>query len=146
MVAVLADERLYAFTGGRPPTLDELRARYAAQVTGHSPDGAEEWRTWIVRVREDAGASGYVQATITDEGRAADVAWVIGIPWQRRGYASEAAVALVAWLRSRGVVLVTAHVHPDHAASAAVAERAGLAPSAVLEEGERVWRSTEPPG
>jgi hypothetical protein len=29
MVAVLGDERLRTFTGGRPPTLEELRARYA---------------------------------------------------------------------------------------------------------------------
>jgi hypothetical protein len=40
MVGVLSGEELYRFTGGRPPALDELRATYARQVIGHSPDGA----------------------------------------------------------------------------------------------------------
>jgi hypothetical protein len=68
MVGVLGDERLYAFTGGRPPTLAELRARYAQLVVGRSPDGTEQWRNWIVRLR-DGRAVGTVQATITAGGR-----------------------------------------------------------------------------
>jgi RimJ/RimL family protein N-acetyltransferase len=47
MAPLLADERLYTFTGGRPPTLDELRARYARQAAGRSPDGVERWCNWI---------------------------------------------------------------------------------------------------
>ena len=45
MVAVLSGEALYAYTGGAPPGLGELRARYAGQVAGppprrrHAPDG-----------------------------------------------------------------------------------------------------------
>ncbi|HEY1711890.1 MAG TPA: hypothetical protein VGG07_03255, partial [Solirubrobacteraceae bacterium] len=53
MAPVLADERLYTFTGGRPPTLGELRARYARQVKGRSPDGVEGWSNWILRRRSD---------------------------------------------------------------------------------------------
>jgi L-amino acid N-acyltransferase YncA len=75
-------------------------------------------------------------------GRSADVAWVVGAPFQGRGYAVEAASALVAWLRERGVTEIRAHVHPGHAASARVAERIGLIPSGVLDdEGEQIWRS-----
>lgn len=44
MVTVLADDDLYAFTGSGPPTLPELRARYARLVAGHSADGEQEWR------------------------------------------------------------------------------------------------------
>ncbi|MEV4160273.1 GNAT family N-acetyltransferase [Nonomuraea dietziae] len=141
MVDVLSGERLYTFTGGSAPTLEGLRARYTRQVAGRSPDGMEEWRNWIVRRGHDGQAVGYVQATITEQGRRAEIAWVIGLAWQRRGYASQAATALVAWLFDRGVEQVVAHIHPDHAASAAVAAKAGLSPTDQFDDGERLWRA-----
>src|SRR5215470_13258574 len=144
MVPVLSGEALYAYTGGAPPGLDELRARYAGQAAGWSPDGREEWRNWILRREPGGEAVGYVQATITREGRRAEIAWVVGLRWQGRGYATEAARALVGWLDARGVQVVQAHIHPEHAASAAVARRAGLRPSGVTEDGERLWLRDRP--
>jgi RimJ/RimL family protein N-acetyltransferase len=150
MVKVLADPALYVFTGDRPPSLAELQARYAAQTVGRSGDGTETWHNWIVRLRPDGVAIGYVQATIRRAESAADVAWLIGTPWQGRGFATEAARAMLHWLRRNGVGFVTAHVHSDHGASAAVAGRIGLEPTDELEDGERIWRSNErdsrPPG
>lgn len=139
LVGVLAGAELYTFTGGSAPTLDGLRARYARQVAGRSPDGLEEWHNWIIRRVADGRAVGYVQATISDEGRRAEIAWVVGLGWQGRGYASEAARTLVAWLFARGVGVVVAHIHPDHTASAAVASRAGLTPTDRIDHGERLW-------
>ena len=141
MVGVLADPALYRFTGGEPPALVDLRRRYVAQVAGASPDGSERWHNWVVRLAAaDGEAIGFVQATVTAGGSVADIAWVIGTRWQGRGYAAEAAAALVAWLRASGVTTMTAHVHPDHEASALVAARAGLVATDELEDGERVWR------
>ncbi|HLB43965.1 MAG TPA: GNAT family N-acetyltransferase [Candidatus Limnocylindrales bacterium] len=141
MVGVLAHASLYRFTGGRPPTLRELRARYRRQVFGRSADGSEAWHNWIVRDRADGKAMGYVQATITGaNGERADIAWVIGMPCQGHGYAAEAAGAMVEWLTARGVTTVTAQIHPGHEASAAVARRVGLSPTDESEGGEVVWR------
>jgi RimJ/RimL family protein N-acetyltransferase len=140
MTGVLADAALYAFTGGRAPSQDELRARYRRQVVGRSPNDGEAWRNWIVRTRDPDEAVGFVQATITDGGRVADVAWVIGVPWQGRGFAAEAARAMVAWLEARGAATIMAHVHPGHIASERVAARAGLTATDEVEDGERVWR------
>ncbi|HEY7324682.1 MAG TPA: GNAT family N-acetyltransferase [Streptosporangiaceae bacterium] len=145
MVTVLAEDDLYAFTGGRPPTLPELRARYARQAAGHSADGTQEWRNWIIRLVTDRTAIGYVQATIVDEGTRAEIAWVVGRAWQGQGYATEAAAALVGLLDARGVGIVEAHIHPDHAASAAVASRAGLLPTGLLQDGEQLWRKEAAP-
>ena len=139
MVEVLSGAALYACTGGAPPGLDELRARYARQAAGRSPDGREEWRNWILRREPGGEAVGYVQATITGEGRRAEIAWVVGLAWQGQGYATEAARALVGWLDARGVGVIQAHIHPGHAASAAVARRAGLRPSGAVEDGEQLW-------
>jgi broad specificity phosphatase PhoE/RimJ/RimL family protein N-acetyltransferase len=145
MVEVLADPALYVFVGGEPPSLDALRVRYARLVVGHSPDGEQEWLNWIVR---DSGghAVGTVQATVVDGGRRAEIAWVIGTPWQGRGYASEAAEALVGWLGARGARRVDAHVHPGHHASIRVAARTGLRPTDQFDDGERLYvREITPP-
>ena len=106
MVDVLSGEALYAYTGGAPPGVGELRARYARQVAGRSPDGREEWRNWILRREPGGEAVGYVQATISSEGRRAEIAWVIGLRWQGRGYTTEAARALVGWLDTCGIQVV----------------------------------------
>jgi RimJ/RimL family protein N-acetyltransferase len=139
MVEVLADPVLYAFTGGDPPDLADLEGRYRTWAEG-SPRANESWLNWIVRLGAGGPAIGHLQATVVDDGEAADIAWLIGTAWQGRGYASEAARALVGWLEGRGVGEITAHIHEDHAASGRVAAAAGLEPTAEIQGGEVVWR------
>ncbi|MEM9132933.1 MAG: GNAT family N-acetyltransferase [Actinomycetota bacterium] len=143
MVAVLADTELYAYTGGAPPTLYELQARYGAQVRGPA-DGGEAWRNWVLRERASGEAVGFVQATIVcDE---AEVAWLVGIPWQGRGLAVEAAQALVATLAADGIARLQAHIHPEHTASQRVAQAIGLVRSGeVDDDGEEIWTSGPQP-
>jgi RimJ/RimL family protein N-acetyltransferase len=138
LVVVLADRRLHSFTGGEPDTLPELRARFTGWSSQRSPDGTQAWLNWAMRTT-DGRAIGTVQATVMPD-RSAEVAWVVGVRDQGRGYASEAARALVIWLGGKGVIRLDAHVHPEHEASAAVARAAGLEPTDELVEGEVVWR------
>ena len=63
----------------------------------------------------------------------------MGVPWQRRGLAQEAARALVHWLREAGVTKLIAYIHPEHKASQSVARAAGLAPTAEWLDGEIAW-------
>lgn len=145
MVHVLSDDRLHEFIGGHPASLDELRDRYRRFVAGPTEPGGI-WLNWIVRSTHNQVAVGTVQATIstTANGQSsADVAWVIGTAWQSKGYATEAARALVDWLCSHGVDDITAHIHPDNHASAVVASRAGLQPTDERHDGETVWRYAE---
>ncbi|MFI2777997.1 GNAT family N-acetyltransferase [Streptomyces sp. ALB3] len=138
MAAVLFDPALHAWTGGAPEDAGALRARYERQVAGPS-DPAELWWNWVLRVRADGGLAGYVQATV--RGARAEVAWVVGTRWQGRGYAKEGAAGLVRHLLDRGPVrTVVAHIHPENAASAAVAAAAGLLPTDEREDGEVRWR------
>jgi RimJ/RimL family protein N-acetyltransferase len=141
MVVVLDDPALHEFTGGQPATLDELRQRYAGWVEG-SGSTDELWLNWIVCRTSDGAAVGTVQATILNPETDAEalVAWTIGTPWQRQGYAGEAAAGLVSWLAGLGIESVVAHVHPDHQASAMVASRAGLRRTDAVVDGEVVWR------
>jgi RimJ/RimL family protein N-acetyltransferase len=146
MVPVLADPALYRFTGGSPPSAADLRRRYRAQVAGCSPDGAQGWLNWIVREVGTGRPVGYVQATVEQRrGRpSAEVAWVIEPGSAGRGFASEAAAAMVGWLCARAIAPVTAHVHPAHHASARVAERIGLVRTGAVVDGEDVWSTADP--
>ena len=145
MAVVLSDPDMHAFIGGTPHSPQALRARYERLVAG-SPDPSRTWWNWVIRLREEQRLTGTVQATITaaDLGCVAEVAWVVGTPWQHRGIATEAARGLVAWLRAQGVRTIRAHIHPDHHASAAVAAAAGLAPTDHRHDGEIRWELPSP--
>lgn len=141
MVGVLADRDLYAFTGGEPPSLEQLEVRYRNQVAGSANPG-EIWHNWIIRLNDSGTPVGFVQATVTDGG--ADIAWVVGVDWQHRGFAREASAAMCRWLHNRGVRRVTAHIHPDHDTSARVAAACGLQlTDNVDDDGEQVWASRD---
>jgi RimJ/RimL family protein N-acetyltransferase len=142
MVGVLGDEQMYAFTGGCPPSLDQLLDRYRRLTVGRSADGSQLWLNWIVRLAADDRAVGAMQATVVPASTSADVAWEIGVPWQGRGIASEAAVAVVEWLVRQGIRTITAYVHPEHRASSRVAARAGLSATSEALDGETLWRRT----
>jgi RimJ/RimL family protein N-acetyltransferase len=146
MAVVLSDPRLHEFIGGSPLGALELRAQYRRWAAGSgNPD--ELWLNWVARLRDTGEAIGFVQATVTRQpgGRlAAEVAWVTGVPWQGRGFAAEAAKALVEWLAKAGVTDVTACIHPQHRASERVAERIGFALTSATVKGERVWRYQPP--
>jgi RimJ/RimL family protein N-acetyltransferase len=143
MVEVLSNRDLYLFTGGDPPDLAGLEAQYEAQVTGPSL-GEEVWHNWILRPNDTGEAVGFVQATVI--GDSADVAWVVGVDWQGRGFASEAAAAMCNWLATQGVEKFTAHVHPGHAASQRVAASLGMqATDKIDSDGEVVWASPARP-
>jgi RimJ/RimL family protein N-acetyltransferase len=139
---LLYDDRLHEFIGGRPQSRLELHDRFVLLAAG-SPRSGETWMNWIVRRRFDSQPVGTVQATVrvVDGREVARLGWMIGVEWQNQGYASEAAAALVKWLRRQGVEDIGANIHADHEASATVATRAGLHQTEEEFEGERVWRA-----
>src|SRR2546423_13682849 len=142
MVAVLSDPALYLYTDGEPPDVVELRGRYARQARGVSPDGDELWFNWIVRMRATSEAIGYIQVSLVQDTGVADLAWVIGVPFQRRGYATEAARAVAEWLSSRPEArCVTAHIARANVPSQGVAKRLDLKETTRIEDGEVVWEA-----
>jgi RimJ/RimL family protein N-acetyltransferase len=123
--------------------VDGLARRFARWETRRSPDGAQLWLNWIVRAREGGRALGWAQATV--EAPTASVAYAL-LPAERsRGAASDAARAMVAWLRTTvGVEEVTASIAPENTASERVARAAGFELTDRRVEGERVWRQAGP--
>ena len=142
MVAVLAPRELYTYYPEQDsPTLDELRATYARQTRGHSQDGTQTWHNWIIRSRSANEVIGFIQVTVTED--RAEIAWVVGVPWQGLGYASEAARAVRdACLRGetdQTVVDVFCHIAPGHTRSERVARALGLHPTDTWHDGEIRW-------
>lgn len=138
MAEVLADPAIYRFTGGDPPTVAQLRSRFAIWAEGGPAH--EVWNTWIVR--SEGTAVGFVQASLRDgrDGvREGLLAWVLGPAWEGQGYATEAAAEVARWSAKRGVARLTAHIAAGHVASERVAARLGLTLTDRLVEGERVW-------
>ncbi len=144
MEPLLSDPRLYAFTGGLPPTVDELRERYRRQAAGRSPDGAERWLNWIARRQENGLAIGFVQATVTDDAdtpgaTTAVLGWALGLRYHGQGYAREAAAEMITALEASGVSRLVAYIHPEHTRSMGVARALGMTPTGELVDGEVVW-------
>jgi RimJ/RimL family protein N-acetyltransferase len=138
LFTVLSDTSLYEYTHDVPPvSAAALRDRYTFLESRQSPDGTQAWLNWVLCERATRLSIGFVQATV--ESDRADVAWVIGAPWQRRGYATEAVVALIVWLHCAGVRVVRAKINPSHTASQRVAAKAGLALSQEVIDGENLW-------
>ena len=138
LFGVLSDPALHEYTGGVPPaTVEALALRFSVWEKCQSPDGSELWLNWSICEREHGERVGYVQATVAQDH--VDFAWVIGIAWQRRGYASEAAQAVKEWIAGLGATNFRACIKPEHAASQRVAERLGLRRSGAWIDGEEVW-------
>lgn len=144
MVEVLSSRELYTHIGGRPPTREELEALYARHTTGFSPDGKHEWFNWIVFV-DTSTMAGYVQASRPVGSTTAEIAWVIGVPWQRQGYATTAVRLMLEELAARGVKEVTADIHPANKASEGVARRLGMSPTDEIVDDETRWAGSARP-
>lgn len=139
MFTILKSPELYRYTGNAPPISQQaLSGDFRYLEKRRSPDQSEIWLNWVVELKGD-GPIGYVQATLSDQ-RAA-VAWVIGLRWQRQGFATEAAAAMKDWIQSNYRVSIHACVNPRHAASERVAEKIGLSRTDTLIEGEYLWTS-----
>ena len=143
MYPILSDRQLYFFTGDEPPeSVSALEERYRYLEGRKSPDESQMWLNWIVALQSSDTAIGYIQATISQTH--AEIAWVIGLDWQGKGYASEAVSALVAWLKANEVDDIRCSIHPEHVASQGVASNCGLKKSDLLDDSEEVWLSTLP--
>jgi RimJ/RimL family protein N-acetyltransferase len=138
MAVVLEDPSLNEHIGGRPPSVEQLSTRYEALSTRRSPGGDELWFNWIIRLGHEGPAVGYIQATVSEE--AAALAWVIGVPWQKAGIATEAAAAMVGVLHTElAVTRFSASIAPNHLPSQRVASKLGMRRSGRIVDGEEIW-------
>lgn len=126
LYAVIRDPALYAYIDSKEPESEvALRERLRRLETRLSPDGAEHWLNWVV-ITPTGEVAGYVQATVTPD-HSAEIAYVLGRAFWRRGLGYAACRAMLALLRADyGVTRVTATLDPANAASMALLAKLGL--------------------
>lgn len=126
MFAVLSDPAIYEFENQPPESAEALQSRYRKLESRASADGSQRWLNWIVRLRHDGAAIGYVQATVLGNGQAL-IAYEFGSRWWGRGYAHEATRAALGELRERfGVTAVGAVFKRANHRSRRLLERLGM--------------------
>lgn len=126
LFAVYSDPRLYEFIPQDPPTsLASLQERYRFLSARQSPRGDEGWFNWAIRRTVDGICIGCVQITLRNDDRA-QIAYEIGVPYWRSGYATEACSRVIAVLFKSGVLEVIAEVDTRNTASILLLERLGF--------------------
>jgi [ribosomal protein S5]-alanine N-acetyltransferase len=123
---LLSDLELYLYMDDKGPASEAaLRERFTKLETRLSGDGAEHWLNWVVR-NTDGVAVGFVQATVYPN-RSAEIAYVIGRPFWRRGYGRVACEAMIDHLvASYGATQLFATLDPQNAASLALLKSLGF--------------------
>jgi [ribosomal protein S5]-alanine N-acetyltransferase len=93
---ILCDPRQFEYLDqGAPASLNALRERYRRLESRRSGDGLEHWLNWaIVRRGDAAGAIGFVQSTVQQDGRAW-VAYEVAYVLWGQGIATEATRVMV---------------------------------------------------
>ncbi|MDE2991002.1 MAG: GNAT family N-acetyltransferase [Chloroflexota bacterium] len=124
---------------GPAASVQDIQARIRRWAPRRSPDGAEIWLNWTLRLKHGQTAVGRMQATVTET--RADMAWVIGPRFRNQGYATEAARCIAAWLmKFFKVGEVRAEIHPDNTASQRVAAKVGMRRTGErTDDGDEVW-------
>jgi hypothetical protein len=75
---VFLDNRLYAFTGGEPGTLEGLRSTFGHLAADRSTSPTAQLN-WVVRHQDDGKAIGMLKAIFSGAGHAAEIARVVGL-------------------------------------------------------------------
>jgi [ribosomal protein S5]-alanine N-acetyltransferase len=130
LARALADPTVHIWTRDTVPTeLDfERQFDFVSKLPrGSSPDGAEIWLTWTLFLNADPEQPiGYVQATIREPARVT-IAYTLGSPYWRKGYASEAITAMLDLVFSRHeVAIAVAEVDTRNSISMAFACALGM--------------------
>ena len=123
----LQDEVLYRFVPqDPPPSLEALTDRYDFLSARRSPDGREAWLNWAVREKHSGDYVGTLEATV-EEDPLAFIAYMVFVPYQRRGFAAEACRRLLEHLLDDyRVGVVVAEIDTRNSASIALVESLGF--------------------
>jgi RimJ/RimL family protein N-acetyltransferase len=133
----LQDEQLYRFIPQDPPaSLGALEDRYEFLSGRRSTDGREAWLNGAVRGRTSGDYAGTLEATI-EEKPPAFIAYMVFVPYQRRGFAAEACGRLLEHLfQDYRMDVVAAEIDTRNVASIALVESLGFERVAFLEDAD----------
>jgi [ribosomal protein S5]-alanine N-acetyltransferase len=132
LVKDLADEHLYRFIPtDASESAETLETRYRKLASRRSPDGAQVWLNFAMRLREDGTLPetsyvGMLEATVFPN-RSAYIAYTVFVPFWRQGYAREGCARMLRHLlEDYRVRVVVAEMDTRNAASVALVESLGF--------------------
>ena len=130
---------------GEPPpaSVSVTRERIAAWMRGPDPAKGERWLNWLARTQEGRPVA-HLPATV--QGAIAWLAWIVAVDYQRQGFATECARAIMAHLAAHGVNTFAASIPKGHLASEGVVRNLDMRLTDEIADGERVWRTVQSPG
>lgn len=144
--AYLSDPEAYRFEPGEPVTLAE-----AEELARERAAGTDFWAIELTAAGTMIGHLFFAQAGPA-EWRTWELGYIVSPAFQRQGYATEAAAALLRWaFAQRPIHRVVAHCNPDNPASWRLLERVGLRREALLRknvffrrgsDGAEAWTDT----
>ena len=129
MFDVLSDPVIYEYENEPPASVVALRRRFTRLESRRSPDGAQQWLNWVIRLHT-GDLAGYVQATVHPDGRAA-LAYVLASRHWGKGIAARSVHAMIGELRERhGVGECFAILKAANFRSGRLLQRLGFVPAA----------------
>ena len=133
MFPVLADARLYEYLDDPPPpSVEHLRHVYARLERRLSPDGAQQWLNWVLRL-DNGELIGFVQATVVAPERAW-IAYLLASKHWGRGHARSATAAMINHLIGvHGCTEFLATVEAENRRSVALLETLNFCPATAAE-------------
>jgi RimJ/RimL family protein N-acetyltransferase len=139
MFAVLSDPAIYEFENAPPKSEAWLTERFSRLESRVSPDGAEQWLNWVIRLPSGVLA-GYVQATIARD-RTAHIAYELASKFWRQGIGSAAVGGMLEELvASYGVCTCAATLKERNYRSFALLQSLGFERSGSSNSAELIMR------
>lgn len=126
LAAIFGHPTVVRYSGGRSPTLEEVRDGIRRHIAGYDDRGYGLLAAELRETGELVGRIGFLTTTIDDSGDAELHYHLAPSAWGN-GLATEAARAVLAWGFEEGRLdRVVAVIHPENHASRRVAEKCGL--------------------
>ena len=118
---------LYMYLPQGVPTLYDLEKQYSAWECTDSPDGAEYWLNWVVVHKITQKIIGRVQIGIDKDKKEGSIAYMIGVPFQGKGYGTESVQALLTHCKNKyGVLVFKAWIDTRNVSSIRLVEKLGM--------------------
>lgn len=142
MFDVLSDPAIYEFENSPPESASWLAERFAKLESRVSPEGAEQWLNWVIRLPTGALA-GYVQATVTGD-RKAHIAYELGCRFWRQGIGSAVVSAMLReLLATYGVCVFEATLKEGNYRSFALLRSLGFERADLSDDDEIIMRRSD---
>ncbi len=147
LVAVIGDPVVGQYLGGpQVTTVAAMHDRIDQLDAGPGPDWPDErWWNFVVRRLDDGAVIGRVEGTTYGEW--GELAYIFGRSSWGHGFASEATLWLIGFLRGAGAEELWAAVHPENVRSVRLLQRLGFVamaapgrPIGSFDDGDLVFR------